>query len=209
VTSRACVECCIERNNGTRFKTIEGQVTFFGKVCRHGHDGLRYTKNGICVHCAREKAATQRREDPDKSRKLNAVWRSKNKQKLAKDKAAYAKADRERTRSYLRNAKARKRNAPGYHVAAEVRAIREIQGDKCFYCKVNLNGAGHADHFTPLIKGGSNWAENICLACSECNLSKGAKDPLVWLLEKEFTGIVAIPSGGNNPIWIPGRQFSR
>jgi hypothetical protein len=98
-------------------------------------------------------------------------------------------------------------DAAGYHVVSEVRAIREIQADRCFYCDIHLNGDGHVDHFTPLMKGGTNWAENLCLACSDCNLSKGSKDPLKWIGEREFTGLAAILSEGLNPIWLPARQL--
>lgn len=35
-----------------------GERKYQGKTCKRGHDGLRYTANGLCVQCARE--STQR-----------------------------------------------------------------------------------------------------------------------------------------------------
>lgn len=203
VTSRGCVECAAERNAGAHFETDSRK--FYGKPCKHGHNGLRYKKAGLCVHCACAKATKFRGENPDKVRQMSVIWRAANRKKIVADKAKYAEENREKVRAANRNAKARKRGAEGCYTAGDVREIRKMQRDTCYYCNTDLCGEGHVDHFTPLARGGTNWPENLCLACQECNLSKGAKDPLKWMVEQELTGMVAIASEGPNPIMLPAR----
>lgn len=191
VTSRGCVECVRDRMLTIRAEAvITGVKTKMGKPCIHGHDGLRYVKGGACVACAKYRAEKQRADDPEKIRLVNALWRANNSEALARSKAVYAKNNPEKIRSGNRNAKARRKNADGFHRAADIDRIRRIQDDCCFYCREPLECGGHTEHFVCIKKGGSNWPENLCLACSDCNLSKGTKDPVEWIIEQEFVGIV-------------------
>lgn len=61
--------------------------------------------------------------------------------------------------------------------ASVIASIREAHHGACHYCKNPLdnNGRGHMDHKTPLSRGGLHVAENVCFACSSCNLRKGSK----------------------------------
>lgn len=48
----------------------------------------------------------------------------------------------------------------------------------CFWCELPLNDKKvHIDHFYPLSKGGKHSLSNLVVACSKCNITKGAKDP--------------------------------
>ena len=55
-------------------------------------------------------------------------------------------------------------------------------GTTCCYCgrdaKLSL------DHLIPRLRGGPDAADNITYACRSCNSSKGAKDMVLWLVEK-------------------------
>lgn len=73
--------------------------------------------------------------------------------------------------------KARRKNAPGRHTAADVQAIGGRQKWRCAWCGKPCDGNYHVDHIIPLARGGSNGPENICIACPPCNLSKKAKLP--------------------------------
>lgn len=48
----------------------------------------------------------------------------------------------------------------------------------CAYC----GSAGHLhwEHVIPRSRGGPDTIDNIVLACEQCNLSKGDKDPFEW-----------------------------
>jgi HNH endonuclease len=55
---------------------------------------------------------------------------------------------------------------------------------RCEYCQapqILIGQAFHFDHITPRSAGGQTTAENLCLACSHCNIAKGdrmaAPDP--------------------------------
>jgi 5-methylcytosine-specific restriction endonuclease McrA len=92
------------------------------------------------------------------------LWRAKNPE------AAAAARDKRR---------ARDAGAAGFYSADDVRALLKTQGRVCFYCPAALKKF-HVDHFIPLARGGSNWPENLRLACERCNTSKGAKMPWEW-----------------------------
>ena len=75
------------------------------------------------------------------------------------------------------------RNAVGDYSEFDVVIIRKKLSDKCFYCGNSLNGGGEKDHIIPLSKGGSNWPENITLACMRCNkdkYDKSLEDFISW-----------------------------
>jgi len=76
-----------------------------------------------------------------------------------------------------RSKKARRRNAPGKHTAADVLAIGDRQKWRCAWCKRPCGAAYHVDHVMPLARGGSNWPSNLCIACPTCNMRKKAKLP--------------------------------
>ncbi len=48
-------------------------------------------------------------------------------------------------------------------------------GKRCEYCRAPqdiIGQAFHFDHIIPLSVGGQTTAENLCLACSHCNIAK-------------------------------------
>jgi 5-methylcytosine-specific restriction endonuclease McrA len=58
----------------------------------------------------------------------------------------------------------------------------EDQSNECFYCVTEVSiTAHHKDHLIPLAMWGPNHIDNIVIACSSCNLEKGAKDPLHFI----------------------------
>lgn len=60
------------------------------------------------------------------------------------------------------------------------RAVDEILRHPCVYCGAQ---AEHLDHLEPLVSGGLHCVENLVSACAPCNIRKGGKDPLDWLVE--------------------------
>ena len=72
---------------------------------------------------------------------------------------------------------ARKKNAPGNFTVQDVREKYQSQRGECFYCHCVLDGAYHVDHYIPLSKGGTNWPDNLVIACAKCNLTKGDRMP--------------------------------
>lgn len=52
----------------------------------------------------------------------------------------------------------------------------------CAYCGTKQD-IYHKEHFVPFVLGGSNESHNILLVCQVCNLSKGSKDPVLWVID--------------------------
>ena len=76
-------------------------------------------------------------------------------------------------------------NASGQFTPQDVLSLHEEQRGLCFYCNTALNGQYHVDHKIPLSKGGTNWPNNLCLACQPCNDSKLNKTPEEFLIFRQ------------------------
>lgn len=72
-----------------------------------------------------------------------------------------------------------------------VDVLREAQGDRCTYCDVEMifestdlgpkdPRLATLDHVLPISRGGAHVWENVVIACSYCNASKGAKTLEEW-----------------------------
>lgn len=63
-------------------------------------------------------------------------------------------------------------------VQAFYRYVKTAPRLRCHWCDhVVAKRDRHVDHVSPLSKGGKHAIENLCCACSRCNLSKGSKTP--------------------------------
>ncbi len=71
--------------------------------------------------------------------------------------------------------RARKLKADGFFTLEDIEKIYIIQNGKCFYCDKELHGKFEIDHKIPLSRGGSNWPDNLCCSCKNCNCSKNNK----------------------------------
>src|SRR6266446_5755115 len=83
-------------------------------------------------------------------------------------------------------------------IDAETRAlVWRRAGGRCEYCQIHQDDfdfyAFHIEHIIPRQHGGSDDAENLCLACPECNSAKGTN--LTGLLEGKIV-----------PLFHPRRQ---
>ena len=128
-------------------------------------------------------------QNRDRRSKSVAEYRDRNrntaayKQRIAASNKRHRAAHPELVRESERNKRARRRGAEGSHTAKEIKALLALQRFRCANCKVSIKSVWHADHITPLAKGGSNWIRNIQLLCPLCNLRKHAKDPIDWAHE--------------------------
>jgi 5-methylcytosine-specific restriction endonuclease McrA len=172
-----------------------GSVRYFtGKPCPHGHVAERYAKDGGCVDCTLLKYRDWARKNPDKKRSAGRgsyaarpeyyrrkarIWARKNRKKQAPRITKWRSENRDKTRRYGHNYRARKVSAPGSCSPEQAAAIRKLQRDRCAYCRIKLNGDGHLDHIVPLSKGGANFPRNLQWLCGPCNSSKQDREPEV------------------------------
>jgi len=82
-----------------------------------------------------------------------------------------------RNRGYAAKRRALRLASSNAFTKADVERQYEAQDGRCYYCETEVGHKYHVDHYIPLLKGGSNDAENIVIACPACNMSKGSKMP--------------------------------
>jgi 5-methylcytosine-specific restriction endonuclease McrA len=79
-------------------------------------------------------------------------------------------------------------HAEGAWYGSDIGEMRIRQGNRCYWCCVSLKGIPtEVDHIVPLSPrsgsaGGSNWPDNLCLACRPCNRLKNRMMPLDFVL---------------------------
>ncbi|HBJ86671.1 MAG TPA: HNH endonuclease [Verrucomicrobiales bacterium] len=72
--------------------------------------------------------------------------------------------------------------------------VRQRAGFRCEYCRLHQDdsplAALHIEHVRPRKHGGSDHESNLCLACIDCNLHKGANltgiDPVTGAVTELF-----------------------
>jgi 5-methylcytosine-specific restriction endonuclease McrA len=116
--------------------------------------------------------------NPDRALANKRAYYEANKAEIKQRVREWNAANPEATRARGRNYRARSRGAEGSHTAEDIKALFEKQKGKCIYCSIKLGDSYHADHITPLARGGSNWPSNLQLTCERCNNRKRAIDPI-------------------------------
>lgn len=76
--------------------------------------------------------------------------------------------------------RARKQGAEGAYTLEDVQKQLIVQRELCWWCGEKIKGKYHPDHLIPLSRGGSNYPNNIVVACVSCNLKKYNKMPWEW-----------------------------
>lgn len=183
VSSRQCVICSHERKrrwaakNPTHVSAYQKQYIDDNRNHVNARNAVWRRDNPDRVK--RTKAADYKRHKPKRAASAKR-WRSENIEKVRDIDRLKVLASPEQYRTYKRNYKVRKRNAPGRHTGEDVLAILKAQGGKCAYCRTGLKSKYHVDHILALSKGGSNDRSNLQILCQPCNQSKSAKDPIVF-----------------------------
>lgn len=80
-----------------------------------------------------------------------------------------------RTRSVMTRVK--RRGAEGKHTKRDIQVQLASQKGLCWWCGKPYEDKFEIDHRIPLSRGGTNWANSICITCFECNRSKHNKLP--------------------------------
>lgn len=81
--------------------------------------------------------------------------------------------NREHCNTINANRRARQKNAIGSYTVGEWELLKKQYGYKCPSCnKIEPSIKLTRDHIIPLVKGGSNYIENIQPLCRSCNSSK-------------------------------------
>lgn len=131
----------------------------------------------------RRAAKVFRERHPEKAKAAVVANLIKNREKINAKIAEWRIANREKVRVKNANRAAAQKGAAGRHSKEDVDQIFKMQGGKCAICAVLLKGRRHVDHIQPIALNGSNDRRNLQILCVPCNLSKGCKDPLIYMRE--------------------------
>lgn len=149
------------------------------------------------AHSERAKAYQDAYKEANKERlrEQKRQYHADNRSRHLTEFAEYARCNCERLRTqrrkrYVENAprikvanhqrRAQRKQAPGRYTIQDVRLLLLSQKGLCWWCGVPVGDTYHVDHRIPLSRGGSNYPENLCISCPNCNLSKHNKLPSEW-----------------------------
>jgi HNH endonuclease len=180
-----CLDCRKAYYTKHKIKILEKQKKYYNK---NKADRIAY-------------AVEYQKEHPEVHRKANKKYYlnhpernkeyyQKNKERIIlKSKAWINKLKEENPEKYKALKKAIKHRrraleveAEGYFGVEDIQKIYKQQSGKCYYCKTKLSNEYHIEHKTPLVRGGTNWPNNLCCSCSKCNKSKFTKTEQEYLI---------------------------
>lgn len=108
----------------------------------------------------------------------------------------YLKRDtlKEQARRGSRKRRQREKSVIGFHEDFDIKEIYKLQKGLCCFCGIKLGpfkkkDSFDIDHLKPISKGGTNWPNNIALACKNCNRKKHNKGlDVFWRNLKKIKG---------------------
>lgn len=118
--------------------------------------------------------------------KVSRLYTLNNPEKVRRLRQRWSAAHPEQRKAISHKRRALKRGNGGTYTAQDIRNKLIAQKHTCYYCHNTLKKRGkkylyHVEHVVPISKGGSNWPDNIVIACPTCNQKKGDKLLHEWL----------------------------
>lgn len=137
---------------------------------------------------SRCKACVQVRERQADRKSSRRQWARRNREKVNADKRIWWKANPKARLAKQRKRHLIQRRAVGTYRPEDVLLILVAQEGCCAYCgcAVDVDAPRFAphkatvDHIVPLTRGGTNWPDNLAVACPACNTSKGNRLLSEW-----------------------------
>jgi hypothetical protein len=76
--------------------------------------------------------------------------------------------------------RAQRRAAEGFYTKADVELLMRSQKGLCWWCGKPAGDNYEVDHRIAISRGGTNWPNNLCISCFDCNRQKHNKLPHEW-----------------------------
>jgi 5-methylcytosine-specific restriction endonuclease McrA len=175
-----CKICDVERRAPAKARAAEKSRAW------HAANKERKAEHDRAYRAANKERLAKRdhaRYEANKERhaEYQHAWYESNKDITIKRARAWGKANPDQIRVRSIRRRAREVNAEGTHTAADIKAQYDRQKGKCYWCGCKVGNSFQVDHIVPLSRGGSNWPDNLVIACRSCNLSKHNKLPHEWV----------------------------
>lgn len=172
-----------ERNKRYSAKNKEKVAEWSKKSRQKNHERCkRYSSEYFQKNKERSTAKNSRwqKENRERIAELSKARRIKNHEATLAREKAWRDAAPERVAIAQRRRRMKKlTNSSREEIIAadaKIAAMRAIDFSKCSYCdKILRSKLMHVDHIFPINKGGKHSAENIQLACKNCNSQKSDK----------------------------------
>lgn len=169
-----------------------GERTFDpGVECVNGHVSDRWTNNGICVLCKRQRDNEYNAKNKEQHRARSRASQLRRRAEVTEYHRAWRTENRGKWLATISRRKARKLGADAgdsegckrfFSYASTVAKVA------CYWCGKNVPKAQrHVDHIIPLARGGAETEANLCVSCANCNLRKHAKDPIEFAGQGELS----------------------
>ena len=153
------------------------------KFCKKCQCETKRYKGDRCKPCSDAKAELWRSRNPEKSKQIRAFYVAANPEKQRAFSKKWRHENPEAIRIKSQNRRARQRIVGGKLSKGLTERLFKLQCGKCACCGLSLGYNYHLDHIMPLALGGSDWPSNLQCLCPSCNMSKNAKDPIMWANE--------------------------
>ncbi len=159
------------------------------KTCRKAKRKIEYANNPEQQQKAQQRVKDHRMKDPEKTRENRKLEAEKASKKTVQRVKEWRKKNPEKYKeSWKRkdsNRRARHLKAEGKHTKQDIKIQFDKQGGLCYWCSQDTSTRYHVDHVIPLSRGGSNYPENLVIACKTCNQKKTNKMPYTeWIPPK-------------------------
>ena len=183
MVTKVCRKCGMELPATTEFFTT--------------HKLGKYGLNPSCRKCERERNRKWRAANSQKERERHRQYYEANTAKMrdlvrrwweahpdysqeyyqanAEKKREQRRANSDRANANTQRRRALKAQNGGTYTDADIKAKYQLQQGRCYYCACGLDKKYHIEHMTPISRGGTNWPDNIVLACATCNCQKHNK----------------------------------
>lgn len=152
------------------------------------YDNEYYATHPKRQESQRKRTNDKRNKDIEADRKRSREYGRAHIAEIVERNKEWAKNNPERYKQIMANRYARDKNAEGSYTEEDLNTIYEELSGRCAYCGISIYWGVfrdvHIDHIQPLSKGGTNWPDNITLACKSCNCSKSSKTLSDWLLTR-------------------------
>jgi 5-methylcytosine-specific restriction endonuclease McrA len=117
-------------------------------------------------------------DNKEKARERQKIWNKNNPEKILA---------MGRQRSHVRRIQAKCTLKESILIRSYIVRHLSKRTHCCYYCGKRFPGVFHADHIIPLSRGGRHIAENLCISCPNCNLTKSNKTIQIISLTKTQT----------------------